>query len=129
MRNVYKCIQDSRHLENVRQVPLHFYSQKSQHFTLRNYHDIIIIGIYIYTERTIFCVTWRFYILKAKLFERSKTIFVTFFFEKKLNTLCYAIFHEIFESWQRGGDILKTKIMHLAINLHRRKNIAVSVTF
>ena len=37
-------------LQKARQVELHFYSQKSRHFTIRVLYDIFEISIYIYTK-------------------------------------------------------------------------------
>ena len=61
--------------DNLRYVFIH-----KKPYTLRYaiFHKSFVIGIYIYTKRMILCVTWRFYIQKARLFEKNKTICVIF---------------------------------------------------
>ena len=53
-------IQKARHFPKPRQFALRFYSQKAQHFTLRDFHENFEVGIYIYTKSMTLCVTRRF---------------------------------------------------------------------
>ena len=73
------------------------------------FQEIFEIDIYIHTKIITLCVTWRFYIKKARHFKESKTICVMFFIYKKPDTLRYAIFHGIFEIVEGGQVFLFLK--------------------
>ena len=59
-------------LQKSRQSALRFYSQIDIHFRLHDFHEIFEIGIYIYTKIMTLCVTYRFYIRKARHFETKQ---------------------------------------------------------
>ena len=71
---------------------------------LLNFHEIFEIGIY--TKSMTLCVTWRFYIEKARHFAKIKTICDTFIY-KKPAVFLYAIFIELLEFAERGGGTFK----------------------
>ena len=52
MRNVFIFLQKKPDtFQKARQFPVRFYSQKVVHLTLRNFHEIFEIGIYIYIQK------------------------------------------------------------------------------
>ena len=66
------------------------------------------------------CVSWRFYIRKARHFANSKTICDTFIY-KNPALLRYAIFHWIFEICGVGGHLFIKKTMYFAWHFYIEK--------
>ena len=88
--------------QKARQFPLRFYIQKAIHLTLRDFHEISEVGIY--TKSMTLCVTWRFYIQKARHFAKSKTICDTFYIQKS-GTFALRDFLLNFWNLRRGRGI------------------------
>ena len=61
------------------------------------------------------------YIQKTWRLGKSKSICVTFFIYKKLDTLPYAIFHQSFEIGGRGEHFYKQKTMYFPLNFYMQK--------
>ena len=73
------------------------------------------------------------YIQKARYFAKSKTIYVTFVFTKKRDTLRYAICHEIFEIgifiYIKSMTLWVTWRFYKKISRHFEKSKTICVTF
>ena len=116
-------------MQEARQFALRLYSQITRHLTLRNFHEIFEIGIYIYKKHDTFCYV-TFYIQKSRHFEKSKKFCVTIFIYKNPDTLRNAIFHGFFEiGGGGGGDFYQQKTMHFAINFYMRKKCIFCYVF
>ena len=77
MMKRFYMYKQSHTVQKAKQLALRFYTQKARNFTLRDFHEIFEIGIYIYTKSMPLCVTSCFYIQNAFHFEESTTICVT----------------------------------------------------
>ena len=91
-------------LQKVRQFALWFYSQKSRHLTLHDFSWFFLKLAFIYIQKA-----WHFalrQILNTKsqtLQKEQENLRYVFYRYKKPDTLCYMIFHEIFEIGGGGG--------------------------
>ena len=68
--------------KKLREFPFRFYSQKSGHFMLRDFHEIFEIGIYIYKKHDTLRYVMFLY-TKTLTLRKKKTICVTFFYIQK----------------------------------------------
>ena len=102
---IYMCKKPDT-LQKARQYALHFYSQKSRHFTLRNFSlKLRSWHLYIFKKHdTLRYVT--FLNTKPRHFEKSRKFSLRFFIYIKPDTLCYSIFHGIFETGGGEGAFL-----------------------
>ena len=80
LRNVF-IYKKQDTFQKARQFPLRFYMQKAIHLTLRDFHEIFEVGIYIQKHDTLRYVTF-LYTQKARHFAKSKTICDTFLYSK-----------------------------------------------
>ena len=83
---------------------------------------------FIYTKSMTFCVTWRFYIQKARHFAKSKTICNTFLYTK----IWHFAFRDLsldFWNLQRGGRFIYWKTMHFAWYFYIKKTMHFALRF
>ena len=94
---------------------------------------------HLYTKSRTLCVTWRFYIQKARHFAKKKTICVTFLYQNP-HTFRYAIFDWIFQirwgwtaificSKKNFHNIFISKNQHTLLNDLSKKKLIICVTF
>ena len=77
--------------QEAKKIAKHFYIQKALHLTLRDFHEIFGVCIYIQKHDTMRYATF-LYIQKARHFAKSKTICDAFYIPNPA-LLRYVIFH------------------------------------
>ena len=103
--------------QKSRQFLLRFYIQKAIHLTLRDFHEIFEVGIYI-KKAWHFALHEVFIYKKQDTSKKSKTICDTFFIYKNPALLRHAIFHWIFEICGGGGHLFIKKTMYYQSGWH-----------
>ena len=89
------------------QFALRFYIQKNRHFTLRGFHEILEVGIYIQK-------VWYFALRDISIYKKPDTSqkarqFVLFFLIQKSGHFAFRDLSLHFWNWWRGGDIFLCK--------------------
>ena len=111
--------------QKARQFPSRFYIQKAIHFTLRDF-SWNFWSWHLYTKSMTLCVTWRFYIKKARYFAKSKTVCDTFYIQKS-GTFALRDFSLNFWNLRRGGAFIYQKNNVLCVTFLYCKNNALCV--
>ena len=104
MRNIF-IYKKRDTFQKSRQFPLRFYIQKAINFTFRD-SSWNFWSWHLYTKSMTLCVTWCFYIQKARHFAKSNTICDTFLYTKILH-FAFRDFSLNFCNLRRGGDLFK----------------------
>ena len=101
-------------MQKARQFELRFYSQKSGHFMLRDFSLLILHWhLYIYKKHeTLRYMT--FYIQKDRHLEKARQVALKCFIYKNPDTLCYAIFHVMFEIGEGRGHFYTVRLKWIA---------------
>ena len=76
---------------------------------------------HLYTKSMTLCVTWRFYIQKARHFAKSKTIFDTFLYTKIKHFCVTRIFIEFLKFAEGGGHVFIKKTMYFVWKFYIEK--------
>ena len=99
--------------------PLH-QLQKSRHFTSRNL-SWEFWDYHLYTKSTKLCITWRFYIQKARHFAKRKTICITFL-NTKFQRFCITQFLiEFLKLVEGGGHFYMQKYLQFVLRFYMHK--------
>ena len=132
MRKVYIHIPKPDTFQKSRQFTLCFYSQKSRHFTLRDFHEVSYWHLCIYKKHdTLRYVT--FYTKSQTLRKKQDNFRFVFFIYKNSDTLHYAILMEFLNLAEGGGNFINKKQctlrqkfickkMHLALRFYIQKS-------
>ena len=112
-------------LLKARQFALRFYSQKSRHFRLRNFHEFFEIGIYIYPKSMTLCVTRRFTYKNLDTLQKSRQFALRFFMYTKSLTPCVTQF---FIRFLKLASIFIKKV-HFALNFYMQNIMHFSLRF
>ena len=86
------------------------------------------IGVYIYTKIMTICITWRFYIQKARHLEKGRQFALRFVYAKNL-TLCVTRFFVRFLKLAEGGGAFINKKKNFALNFYIQKQSAFCYLF
>ena len=126
LRNLF-IYKNPETFQKARQFPLHFYIQKAIHLTLRDFHEISEVGIF-HTKSMTLCVTWRFYIQKARHFAKSETICNMFLYTKIRHYSVTQFFIEFLKFAEGGGHLFTKNNNVLCVTFLYWKNNALCVT-